>query len=144
MCAQPSAILYLSVMDLIMTNWLVETCCLFDTSICNKRILLCWRIIFYILIRRVRQYIWKHCVMYVILSHRKWCHVSTVISNVQDTPKIVIDLFVFFAFVSSVFYWHHSRWLEDLCFVWPAEMSQWPNYNPRVIFESYKPVCWDM
>ena len=48
MCAQPSAIMYISVMDLMMTTWLVETCCLFDTFMIINRILLCWRIIFYI------------------------------------------------------------------------------------------------
>ena len=36
MCAQPSAILYISVMDLMMTTSLVETCCLFDTFMVIK------------------------------------------------------------------------------------------------------------
>jgi hypothetical protein len=34
--AQLSAILYISVMDLMMTTWLVETCCLFDTFMVIK------------------------------------------------------------------------------------------------------------
>jgi len=57
------------------------------------------------LIRRVCQYIWKHCVIYVILLHRKWCHISIIISDIQDTLQIVIDLYVYFAFVSSVLCW---------------------------------------
>jgi len=36
MCAQPSTILYLSVMDLMMTTWLVETYRLFDTFMVIK------------------------------------------------------------------------------------------------------------
>ena len=36
MCAQPSAILYISVMDLMMTTWLAETFCLFDTFMVIK------------------------------------------------------------------------------------------------------------
>ena len=36
MCAQPSATLYRSVIDLMMTTWLVETCCLFDTFMVIK------------------------------------------------------------------------------------------------------------
>ena len=36
MCVQPSTILYLSVMDLMMTTWWVETCCLSDTFMVIK------------------------------------------------------------------------------------------------------------
>ena len=53
MRAQPSAILYLSVMDLMMTTWLVETCCLFDTFMvikeyCCADVLSCMEILVFI------------------------------------------------------------------------------------------------